>query len=107
MSEEGNNDEDVGRLKEGLKEWIDHRIADNNAFISSPKKETLSLLFALFPPLGYLRLMDIGHSKYLDKSNLTCSWSTLWSQKVSESTPALCNLCWGSQPRNVLTRIPH
>ena len=62
MSEERNKDEEE-RLKKELKEWIDHRIADNNAFISSPKKETLSLLFALFPPLGYLRLMAMGHSK--------------------------------------------
>jgi len=45
--------------------------------------------------------------KYLDKSNLTCSWSTLRSQKVSESTPALRSRCWGVSPKNVLTRIPH
>jgi len=46
MSEERNKDEEE-RLKKELNEWIDHRIADNDAFISSPKKETLSLLFAL------------------------------------------------------------
>ena len=32
MSEEGNNDEDVGRLRKDLKEWIDHRIEYNNGF---------------------------------------------------------------------------
>jgi len=52
MSEERNKAEDVERLKEELNEWIDHRIVDNNAFISSPKKETLSLLFALLPLLA-------------------------------------------------------
>ena len=52
MSEERNKDEDVDRLKKELNEWIDHRIADYNAFISSPKKETLSLLFALLPLLA-------------------------------------------------------
>jgi len=52
MSEERNKAEDVERLKEELNEWIDHRIADYNAFISSPKKETLSLLFALLPLLA-------------------------------------------------------
>ena len=51
MSEERNKDEEE-RLKKELNEWIDHRIADNNAFISSPKKETLSLLFALLPLLA-------------------------------------------------------
>lgn len=50
MSEERKKDEDVERLKKELNEWIDHRIADNNAFISSPKKETLSLLFVLYFP---------------------------------------------------------
>ena len=52
MSEERKKDEDVERLKKELNEWIDPRIADNNAFISSPKKETLSLLFALLSLLA-------------------------------------------------------
>ena len=51
MSEERNKDKEE-RLKKELNEWIDHRIADNNAFISSPKKETLSLLFALLSLLA-------------------------------------------------------
>ena len=51
MSEERNKDKEE-RLKKELKEWIDHRIADNNAFISSPKKETLSLLFTLLSLLA-------------------------------------------------------
>ena len=51
MSEERNKDEEE-RLKKELNEWIDHRIADNNVFISSPKKETLSLLFTLLSLLA-------------------------------------------------------
>ena len=42
---------------------------------------------------------SLQSSKYLDKSNLTCSWSTLWSKKVSESIPALRNRCWGVSPK--------
>jgi len=43
-----------------LNEWIDHRIADNNAFISSPKKETLSLLFALLSLLAIFGSWILG-----------------------------------------------
>ena len=59
MSEERNKDKEE-RLKKELNEWIDHRIADNNAFISSPKKETLSLLFALLSLLAIFGSWILG-----------------------------------------------
>ena len=60
MSEERNKAEDVDRLKKELKEWIDHRIADNNAFISSPKKETLHILIAILSFLTVYSLWILG-----------------------------------------------
>ena len=59
MSEERNKDEEE-RLKKELKEWIDHRIADNNAFISSPKKETLHILIAMLSFLTVCSLWILG-----------------------------------------------
>jgi len=59
VSEERNKDKEE-RLKKELNEWIDHRIADNNAFISSPKKETLSLLFALLSLLAIFGSWILG-----------------------------------------------
>ena len=60
MSEERNKAEDVERLKKELNEWIDHRIADNNAFISSPKKETLHILIAMLSFLTVCSLWILG-----------------------------------------------
>ena len=58
--------------------------------------------------LGLVYHLYIGanHTKYLDISNLTYSWSTLEPESVRKHT-SLAQPLLGSQPKNILTRIPH
>lgn len=59
MSEEGNNDEDVGRLRKDLKEWIDHRIEYNNGFANLLRGDYsifLSLIALILSVYGALKL---------------------------------------------------